>query len=127
MIETNRQTVDAIIDRTCRAVDGKVSSSKPFSQIPFDDFADYIDWGKDNNDSQNDTNRTRALFLSYVLLNGSRIPMQGTRTLDGWVRPDKWVAGALVKKGYLRVDLAANELVVTVSGWTFLADTVERL
>jgi hypothetical protein len=50
------------------------------------------------------------------------IEMHGT-----YFRPDVWVAGALVKKGYLTVDESAQELVVTQDGWSFVADTLEVL
>jgi hypothetical protein len=48
--------------------------------------------------------------------------------MDGvYFRPDVWVAGALVKKGYLIVDEAAGEFRVTPAGWLFVAESLEAI
>lgn len=90
---------------------------KSFNSTPYDDLADYGNWGQDSNDSTNDTPRTRALFGAYLVLSGGRIPLRGIEIQGAWFRPDQWVAGALMKKGYLIVDEGAGEFIVTREGW----------
>lgn len=51
--------------------------------------------------------------------------MLGIQIGEKWFRPDKWVAGALVKKGFFEVDKTAGEFVVTPAGWEFVAETLE--
>ncbi|MER9064852.1 hypothetical protein [Mesorhizobium sp. M0698] len=127
MLDIDRETASRIIDALALAIDKKPSSAKPFSSAPYDSLAVYGDWGQDNNDSKNDTTRTRALFLSYLIFSGGRIPLRGIEMDGTWHRPDIWVAGALVKKGHLVVDDDAGEFHVTPEGWAFVADTLEGL
>ncbi|MDX1115863.1 hypothetical protein I0J99_24000 (plasmid) [Sinorhizobium meliloti] len=101
--------------------------SKSFNQLPYEDLADYGNWGQDNNDSKRDTPRTRALFMAYLVSSGGRIPLRGIEMHGTYFWPDVWVGGALVKKGYLAVDESAQEFVVTQDGWGFVADTLEIL
>lgn len=109
------------------AIDGKPSSAKSFNQYPYENLADYGNWGQDNNDSKNDTPRTRALFMAYLVFSGGRIPLRGIEMHGTFFRPDVWVAGALVKKGYLTVDESSGEFLVTQNGWAFVAETLEGL
>ncbi len=127
MPDTGKETVSRIIDAMSRLIDGKDASAKTFQDEPFGALAEFESWGQDENDSQNDTPRTRALFLAYVVLSGGRIPLTGIALDDGYFRPDLWVAGALVKKGYMIVDHAAGELRATAKGWNFVAETLEGL
>ncbi|MHA6685367.1 hypothetical protein [Mesorhizobium sp. A556] len=65
--------------------------------------------------------------MAYLVFSGGRIPLTGIQMDGTWFRPDVWVAGALVKRGYLLVDEAAGEFRVTPEGWAFVADTLEGL
>ncbi|WP_156936440.1 hypothetical protein [Mesorhizobium sp. LNJC394B00] len=127
MLDIERDTATRIIDAMAVAIDGKPSSAKSFNQFPYENLADYGNWGQDNNDSKNDTPRTRALFMAYLIFSGGRIPLRGIEMHGTFFRPDVWVAGALVKKGYLMVDESAGEFLVTQTGWAFVAETFEML
>ena len=127
MLDIDKDTAKRIIDALAVAIDGKPSSAKSFNQFPYEDLADYGHWGQDNNDSKRDTPRTRALFMAYLIFSGGRIPLRGIGMHGTYFRPDVWVAGALVKKGYLTVDESAHEFVVSPDGWRFVADTLESL
>ncbi|UWU19601.1 hypothetical protein N2599_36905 (plasmid) [Rhizobium sullae] len=127
MLDIEKDTAKRIIDALAVAIDGKPSSAKSFNQFPYEDLADYGNWGQDNNDSKRDTPRTGALFMAYLVFSGGRIPLRGIEMHGTYFRPDVWVAGALVKKGYLTVDESAQEFVVTQDGWGFVADTLEGL
>ncbi|MER8845790.1 hypothetical protein [Mesorhizobium australicum] len=127
MLDLEKDTAKRIIDALAFAIDGKKSSAKSFEPYPYENLADYGNWGQDNNDSKNDTPRTKALLLSYLILSGGRIPLRGIELHGAWFRPDKWVAGALVKKGYVTVDESAGVFLVTASGWAFVAETLEAL
>ncbi|MER8484481.1 hypothetical protein [Mesorhizobium sp. M1322] len=124
-LDIERDTAERIIDALAVAIDGKPSSAKSFNQFPYEDLADYGNWGQDNNDSKRDTAHA-ALFMAYLVFSGGRIPLRGIEMHGTYFRPDVWVAGALVKKGYLAVDESA-EFVVTQDGWSFVADTLEVL
>lgn len=117
MLDIEKDTAKRIIDALAVAIDGKPSWAKSFNQFPYEDLADYGNWGQDNNDSKTDTPRTRALFMAYLVFSGGRIPLRGIEMHGTYFRPDVWVAGALVKKGYLTVDESAQEFVVTQDGW----------
>ncbi|MER9456574.1 hypothetical protein [Mesorhizobium sp. M0478] len=127
MLDIERDTATRIIDAIAVAIDGKPSPAKSFNQFPYENLADYGNWGQDNNDSKNDTPRTRALFMAYLIFSGGRIPLRGIEMHGTFFRPDVWVAGALVKKGYLTVDESAGEFLVTQAGWAFVAETLEGL
>ncbi|MER9435828.1 hypothetical protein [Mesorhizobium sp. M0618] len=127
MLDIEKDTAKRIIDAIAMSIDGKPSSAKSFDSYPYENLADYGNWGQDNNDSKHDTPRTRALFLSYLVFAGGRIPLRGIEMHGTWFRPDKWVAGALVKKGYLTVDESVGEFLVTQDGWAFVAETLEGL
>lgn len=127
MLDIDKNTASRIINAVATTIDGKSSSAKTFSETPYDSLADYGDWEQDQNNSKRDTPRTRALFLAYLLFSGGRIPLKGIQMDDTYFRPDKWVAGALVKKGYVTVDKAAGEFQVTREGWEFVAETLEAI
>lgn len=127
MLDTGKETASRIIDALSNLIDGKPASAKTYQDTPYETLAEYENWGQDENDSQNDTPRTRALFLAYLVLSGGRIPLTGIALSDGYFRPDLWVAGALVKKGYMIVDHAAGEFRATPKGWDFVAETLEGL
>jgi hypothetical protein len=127
MLDIDKETASRIIDALAVAIDGKTSSAKTFSDTPYDSLADYGDWQQDHNDSQRDTPRTRALFLAYLLFSGGRIPLKGIQMDGTYFRPDKWVAGALMKKGYLTVDNPTGEFQVSSQGWEFVAETIEAI
>lgn len=126
-ITLNRQAAEAIINALALKIDGKPSSSKPFSEVPYDGLSSYDNWGQSHNDSKNDTPRTKALLTAYVMFCGGRIPLRGIPLVQGYIRPDLWVAGALVKKGYWTVDTEAEEFVMTQQGWEFLAGALSDL
>ncbi|ESX02349.1 hypothetical protein NKJ16_29440 [Mesorhizobium sp. M0179] len=98
MLDIERDTATRIIDAIAVAIDGKIPSSKSFNQFPYENLADYGNWSQDNNDSKNNTPRTRALFMAYLIFSGGRIPLRGIEMHGTFFRPDVWVAGALVKK-----------------------------
>jgi hypothetical protein len=127
MLDIDKDTASRIIDALAVAIDGKTSSAKTFSETPYDSLADCGDWQQDHNDSQRDTPRTRALFLAYLLFSGGRIPLKGIQMDGTYFRPDKWVVGALMKKGYLTVDNPTGEFQVTSQGWEFVAETLEAI
>ena len=127
MLDIEKDTAKRIIDALAVAIDGKPSSAKSFDQYPYENLADYGNWGQDNNDAKNDTPRTRALFMAYLVFSGGRIHLRGIEMHGTFFRPDVWVAGALVKKGYLTVDEIAGDFVVTREGWEFVAQTLEGL
>lgn len=77
MLDIEKDTAKRIIDALAVAIDGKPSSAKSFNQCPYEDLADYGNWGQDNNDSKRDTPRTRALFMAYLVFSGGRIPLRG--------------------------------------------------
>jgi hypothetical protein len=127
MLDIDKDTASRIIDAIAMAIDGKKSSAKTFSPTPYESLAVYGNWGQDHNDSKNDTPRTRALLLAYLIFSGGRIPLTGVEMDGVYFRPDVWVAGALVKKGYLIVDEAAGEFRVTPAGWLFVAESLEAI
>jgi hypothetical protein len=127
MLDIEQGTAKRIIDAFTVAIDGKPSSAKGFSSTPYENLADYGNWGQDNNDSRNDTPRTRALLMSYLIFSGGRIPLRGIQMQGTWLRPDVWVAGLLAKKGYLTVDQSSQEFLVTREGWAFVAETLEGI
>lgn len=127
MLDIDRETASRIIDALAVAIDGKKSSAKTFSPTPYESLAVYGNWGQDHNDLKNDTNRTRALLMAYLVFSGGRIPLTGIEMDGTYFRPDVWVAGALVKKGYLVVDEPAGEFRVTPEGWEFVAESLEAL
>ncbi|MER9313538.1 hypothetical protein NKI51_30490 [Mesorhizobium australicum] len=65
--------------------------------------------------------------MAYLVFSDGRIPLRGIEMHGTFFRPDIWVAGALVKKGYLTVDESAEEFLVTQTGWAFVAETLEGL
>lgn len=127
MLDIDKETASRIIDALAIAIDGKRSSAKTFNSAPYGSLAVYGNWGQDQNDSKNDTTRTRALLLAYLIFSGGRIPLTGIEMDGAYFRPDVWVAGALVKKGYLVVDEAQNEFRVSLEGWELVAETLEAL
>ncbi|RWH61333.1 MAG: hypothetical protein EOQ83_21575 [Mesorhizobium sp.] len=127
MLNTDKKTASQIIDAIAKAITGKPSSAKTFEQDPFESFADYGDWNQQNNNSVQDTSRTIALFISYLIFSGGRIPLIGIQMQDTWFRPDVYVAGALVKRGHLIVDEPAGDFVVTPKGWSLVAKALQEL
>lgn len=127
MLNVDKKTAAQIIDAIATAIDGKPSSAKTFHPSPFSGLSDYGDWGQENNDATQDTPRTIALFLSYLIFSGGRVPLVGIQMQDTWFRPDVWVAGALVKRGHLVVDEPAGDFVVTAKGWSLIAKALEEL
>ncbi|MBZ9679621.1 hypothetical protein LB531_03000 [Mesorhizobium sp. CO1-1-2] len=125
MLEMGEETAKRIINAVAVAIDGKPSSAKTFASSPYQDLSSYGDWDQDNNNSKFDTTRTRALLISYLLFSGGRIPLLGIQIGERWFRPDKWVAGALVKRGFFDIDEASSEFVVTPAGWEYVAETLE--
>lgn len=125
MLEMEEETAKRIINAVAVAIDGKPSSAKTFASSPYQDLESYGQWAQEGNNSKFDTTRTRALLISYLLFSGGRIPLLGIQMGEKWFRPDKWVAGALVKKGFFEVDEAAGEFVVTPTGWEYVAETLE--
>ena len=125
--DIEQHTAERILDALTIAIDGKISSAKTFSETAFEELADFDNWGQDANDSTKDTARTSALFLAYVIFSWGRIPLRGIKMSGIYFRPDLWVAGALVKKGYLTPDADAQDLVVTEDGWRFIASSLEGL
>ncbi|MBM2715346.1 hypothetical protein JQK88_29900 [Mesorhizobium caraganae] len=99
MLDIEQESAKRIIDALAVAIDGEKSSAMSFDPYPYENLADYGNWGRDNNDSKNDTPRTRALFMSYLVFSGGRIPLRGIEMHGTSFRPDKGVAGALMKKG----------------------------
>jgi hypothetical protein len=127
MLDIDQETASRVIDALAELIDGKPSSAKTFSPAPYGDLTVYGNWGQDRNDSRRDTNRTRALLMAYLVFSGGRIPLTGIPMNGTYFRPDVWVAGALVKKGYLIVDEEAGEFRVSPEGWGFVAQTLEAL
>ncbi|WP_438749997.1 hypothetical protein [Pararhizobium sp. O133] len=127
MLDMNESTARRIIDAIAVAIDGKPSSAKTFAPAPFTELADFDSWGQQNNNSLNDTTRTDALTVAYLLLSGGRIPLQGIQVQGAFFRPDKWIVGALVKKGRAQVDASGKYVVFTQDGWDWMAGILEKL
>lgn len=127
MLAMNEATMRRLIDAVAVAIDGKRSSAKTFSPAPFTDLKDFASWGQDDNDSNNDTTRTDALTVAYLLISGGRIPLQGIQLQGAYFRPDKWIIGALVKKGRAQIDPNLGEVVFTQQGWEWMAGIIENL
>lgn len=127
MLDINEETARRIIDAIAIAIDHKPSSAKTFSPGPFTELEEFTSWGQQNNNSLNDTTRTDALTVAYLLFSGGRISLQGIEMNGVWFRPDKWIVGALVKKGRARVDEASKEVVFTQEGWEWMAGVLEAL
>lgn len=125
MLDMNEKTARRIIDAIAVAIDEKPASAKTFSPGPFTELSDFNSWGQQNNNSLNDTTRTDALTVAYLLFSGGRIPLQGIEMRGAWFRPDKWIMGALVKKGRARIDESTNEVVFTQGGWEWMAGVLE--
>ncbi len=125
MLQLNEQTARRIIDALAMAIDGKPSSAKTFSAEPFREIPD-LSWWKDYR-PPNDTTRTEALTLAYLLFSGGRIPLQGLQIRNAFFRPDKWIIGAMVKKGRASIDEEKNEIVFTQTGWDWVADVLHGL
>lgn len=126
MINLNEATARRIIDAIANAIDGKPASAKTFSSDAFTDLADFESWGQANNDSINDTNRTDALTVAYLLFSGGSIPLSGISMSGTYFRPDKWIIGALVKKGRAAVDESGQNVVFTQLGWNWMAGVLEE-
>lgn len=117
-----------ILDAVCIAIDHKPASAKTFSDEPFSDLTTYASWGQDANDStKRVTTRTRAMLIAYLMFSGGRIPYSGIEVGGKWFRPDKWIAGALVKNGHALADDSEQVFVVTPHGWSLVAETLEML
>lgn len=84
MLNVDRKTAAKTIDAIACAIDGKRSSAKTFEPSRFGGLSDYGDWGQENNDAIQDTPRTIALFLSYLIFSGGRIPLVGIQMEDTW-------------------------------------------
>lgn len=125
MPDINVETARRILDALAVAVDGKPSSAKTFSPVPYSDLVTYEDWRQEDNDSQAVTPRTRALLLAYLMLSGGRIPYAGIPVNGAWFRPDAWVAGSLVKLGYMTADDNTAAFTLTQSGWELAAEALE--
>lgn len=106
-----------IFDNLCLLVDGKRASAWTAQSDPFLALEELSEWSQQENNSRNESSRTDAFLLGYCLFTGGMIPMRGIRFLDGYVRPDAWVIGALLKAARLSVDDAAKSFVVTKKGW----------
>ena len=127
MLNMNEKTARRIIDAIAVAIDGKPSSAKTFAPGAFTDLSDFSSWGQQNNDSHNDTTRTDALTVAYLLFSGGRIPLSGIEISGAYFRPDKWIIGALVKKGRAEIDDGTKEVVFTQHGWEWMAGILENL
>jgi hypothetical protein len=127
MLDLNEKTARRIIDAVALAIDGKPASAKTFSDKPFIELSDLGAWGQQENNSINDTTRTDALSVAYLLLSGGRIPLQGIAVDGAYLRPDKWVVGALVKKGRAEEDKTTSELVLTSNGWEWIAGVLAQM
>lgn len=127
MLDLNEPTARRIIDAIAITIDGKPSSAKTFSDGPFTELSDFNAWDQQQNNSLNDTKRTDALTVAYLLFSGGRLPLQGIEMRGSWFRPDKWIVGALVKKGRAVIDQTSNEVVFTQTGWEWMAGVLEGL
>lgn len=125
MLDLDEDTARRIVDAIAVAIDGKKASAKTFANTPFTELSDFASWGQQGNNSLNDTTRTDALTVAYLLLSGGRIPLQGLEIRGAVFRPDKWVVGALVKKGRALVD--GTEIVFTQKGWEWVAGVLEGM
>jgi hypothetical protein len=125
MLHISEQTARRIIDALAIAIDGKPSSAKTFSAEPFEEIPD-LSWWEDYT-PPNDTSRTEALTVAYLLFSGGRIPLQGLQMRDAFFRPDRWIVGALVKKGRATIDNTNSEIVFTQAGWDWVADVLQNL
>ena len=126
MLDIEKDTATRIIDALAVAIDGKPSSAKSSTNSPTRT-SPTTATGVKTTMTRRGTPRTPALFMAYLVFSGGRIPLRGIEMHGTYFRPDVWVAGALVKKGYLTVDESAQEFVVTQDGWSFVADTLEVL
>ncbi|MBK5567417.1 hypothetical protein [Ensifer sp. SSB1] len=127
MLDLDEATARRIIDAVANAIDGKDASAKTFGGTPFDLLSEFDAWGQGNNNSKNDTTRTDALTIAYLLFTGGRIPLTGIQMDGVWFRPDKWIIGALVKKGRAIIDEQKQEIALTAAGWSWVAGVLEAL
>ncbi|TBH09915.1 hypothetical protein [Rhizobium leguminosarum] len=127
MLNLNEAAARRIVDAIAIAIDGKPSSAKTFSAAPFTELTDFTSWGQQNNDSNNDTKRTDALTVAYLLFSGGRIPLSGIEMHGTYFRPDKWIIGALVKKGRAEPDASGKNILFTQTGWEWMAGILEGL
>lgn len=127
MLNLDETNARRIIDAISNAIDGKDASAKTFASAPFDLLSDFAAWGQENNNSQKETTRTDALTVAYLIFTGGRIPLTGVQMGERWFRPDKWVIGALAKKGRATVDEQKAEIVLTTAGWSWVADILETM
>jgi hypothetical protein len=125
VIDLKEATARRIIDTIASAIDKKPSSAKTFKKGPFTEQADLSWWDEYN--LPNDTPRTEALTIAYLLFSGGRIPLQGIQMQDAYFRPDQYIVGAFLKNGRFRHDEDADELVFTQQGWEWMAGVLEQI
>lgn len=127
MLDLSETNARLIIDAITMAIDGKPASAKTFSTAPFTELSDFGHWGQEHNNSARDTTRTDALTIAYLIFSRGRIPLKGIQMSDSWSRPERWIIGALIKKGRARVDESGEAIVVTDEGWAWVADILQSL
>ncbi|WP_085034082.1 hypothetical protein [Ensifer aridi] len=127
MVELSEKNARLIIDAIAVAIDGKPASAKTFSKSPFTELSDFDQWGQEHNNSERDTTRTDALTIAYLIFSGGRIPLKGIQMSDSWFRPDRWIMGALVKKGRARLEESGEAIVFTDEGWAWIAGILQGL
>ncbi|TCA40092.1 hypothetical protein E0H72_21835 [Rhizobium leguminosarum bv. viciae] len=106
-----------IFDNICLRIDGKKASAWTSQATPFSDLETIEDWGQEANNAKNETSRTDAFLFGYTLFTGGKIPMRGIQFNNGYVRPDAWVVGALLKSDRISVDPSAKMFELTELGW----------
>ncbi|WP_224393523.1 hypothetical protein [Ensifer adhaerens] len=102
-------------------MDGKRASAWTVRATPFFELDKFEAWGQNANNAKGESSRTDAFLFGYTLFSGGSIPMRGIKFSDGFLRPDAWVIGSLVKSGRLEVDEPAALFVVTQLGWDRIA------
>ncbi|TCL91853.1 hypothetical protein C8J38_105156 [Rhizobium sp. PP-WC-2G-219] len=116
-----------IFDNICKKIHGKRASAWTFRAAPFAELETYAAWQQEANDAKNESSRSDAFLFGYVLFTGGTIPMRGIRFSDGYVRPDVWVVGSLIKSGRLQHDDTRKIFEVTEHGWERISYLSESL
>ncbi|MBY2965541.1 hypothetical protein HF251_23060 [Rhizobium leguminosarum] len=106
-----------IFDNICLRIDGKKASAWTSQATPFSDLETIEAWGQEANNAKNESSRSDAFLFGYTLFTGGKIPMRGIQFSDGFVRPDAWVVGALLKSDRLSVQATTKGFELTGSGW----------
>ncbi|PDT17628.1 hypothetical protein CO670_07815 [Rhizobium sp. J15] len=110
-----------IFDNICLRIDGKKASAWTSQAAPFLDLETIEAWGQEANNAKNEKSRTDAFLFGYTLFTGGRIPMKGIQFSDGYVRPDAWVVGALLKSDRIFCNPSAKMFELTEHGWDRLS------